>query len=77
MKKVVYFVGKNVFNNVSLQFITECKDDRLILNFIKNKVNWTEVIPIIVDNSVCRVYDLYVNDKVYRLIIEIVDEIKL
>lgn len=76
MKKVVYFVGKNVFNNVSLEFITECKDDSLILNFIKNKVNWTEAIPII-NNSVCRVYDLYVNDRVYRLIIEIVDEIKL
>lgn len=76
MKKVVYFVGKNVFNNVSLEFITECKDDSLILNFIKNKVNWTEAIPII-NNSVCRGYDLYVNDRVYRLIIEIVDEIKL
>ena len=76
MKKVVYFVDKNVFNNVSLEFITECKDDSLILNFIKNKVNWTEVIPII-NNSVCRIYDLYVNDKVYSLIIEIVDEIKL
>lgn len=37
MKRVVYFVGDNVFGKVSILFVTGCKDNARILNYIKSK----------------------------------------
>ena len=35
MKRVVYFVGDNVFDKVSILFVTGCKDNARILKLYK------------------------------------------
>lgn len=76
MKRVVYFVGDNVFGKVSILFVTRCKDNARILNYIKSKFPYDDVVLTFNEFDVY-IYNLHIGDNIYKLIIESVEDIDL
>lgn len=76
MKRVVYFVGDNVFGKVSILFVTGCKDNARILNYIKSKFPYDDAV-LTCNKFDVYIYNLHIGDNIYKLIIESVEDIDL
>lgn len=76
MKRVVYFVGDNVFGKVSILFVTVCKDNARILNYIKSKFPYDDAVLTFNEFDVY-IYNLHIGDNIYKLIIESIEDIDL
>lgn len=76
MKRVVYFIGDNVFGKVSILFVTWCKDNARILNYIKSKFPYDDAVLIFNEFDVY-IYNLHIGDNIYKLIIESIEDIDL